>query len=283
MDPAATSYGPRIPKALPVYLTVPEWTRLLRKMRADPTLTGQRDYAIMATFLYCGLRCAELALLRRDQVRLEDGWLRVRGKGNKEREVPIPQALAPTLRQYLANVRPQLVADFANPYVFTPRERPWEVKPGQRVRPGADRRGEPLRTRTVYWIVTRRVAMILGRKLSPHKLRHSFATRFRRAGGDLQLVQELLGHADIGTTMVYSTLGRRRGEARWTACSAARNGGRRRMPGLRRLRACPGDGAAVTPTRGRTSPSGTAFGRRAARRGSQWRRSPARRAPVAPR
>jgi site-specific recombinase XerD/DNA-binding XRE family transcriptional regulator len=235
-DPAATSYGPRVTRPLPVYLTVPEWTRLLRKLRADPTLLGQRDHAIIATFLYCGLRVAELALVRVDQVRLEAGWLRVRGKGSKERDVPIPEALAPILRHYLAVVRPRLIATPEHPYVFVANEQGWETWAGHRMR-RLRPPGTPLLTRTLHRIVRMRIAAILGRVISPHKLRHSYASRLRQAGGDLQLVQELLGHADLGTTMIYSHLAtearkndvdRLLGRARWGVPETARQDGRRR-------------------------------------------------------
>lgn len=204
-DPAATSYGPRVPRRLPSYLTVPEWRRLLRRLAADRSLIGQRDFALIATLVYCGLRVAEVATLRLDALRLDTGWLRVVGKGTKAREVPIPHALTPILQHYLATVRHQLVAVPDSPYVFVANERGWRGVRGSVLR--APRPGLPMRTRSIHRIVLTRGTALLGRRIYPHMLRHSYATALRRAGGDLQLVKELLGHSDIGTTMVYSHLG----------------------------------------------------------------------------
>jgi transcriptional regulator with XRE-family HTH domain len=188
------------------------------------TTLGRRDHALIATLLYCGLRCAELATPRLEDLHLEAGWLRVVGKGRKVRDIPIPDTLARILGSYLTDVRPLLVRDprprlrrdllkgdarrtgrtspvavEAGPYVF--------LQAGQQGRGVHYRReGRPMQTRTVYRVVTERTTAILGRRLSPHAMRHSYASRLRQSGGDLQLVQELLGHADLGTTMVYSHL-----------------------------------------------------------------------------
>jgi len=171
-DPAATSYGPRVPKSLPVYLTIPEWTRVLRKLRADPTLLGQRDYAIIGLFLYSGLRVAELAPLRLDQVRLEAGWLRVRGKGSKEREIPIASAIAPALRTTWPRCGPGCWATTspATRTCSSPR-RPAGPRArgdafGRAISGARSRRGRSIASSCSG------SAPILGRAVSPHKLRH---------------------------------------------------------------------------------------------------------------
>jgi site-specific recombinase XerD/transcriptional regulator with XRE-family HTH domain len=223
-DVAATSYGSKVMRGLPTYLTLPEWRQLMTGLAGSRTTLGRRDHALIATLLYCGLRCAELATLRLEDLHLEAGWLRVVGKGRKTRDVPIPSTLARILTAYLAEVRPLLIRDprprlrhdllkgdarrtglttpvavEAGPYVF--------LHAGRQGRGVHYRReGRPLQTRTIYRLVTERTTAILGRRLSPHAMRHSYASRLRQAGGDPQLVQELLGHADLSTTMLYSHL-----------------------------------------------------------------------------
>jgi integrase/recombinase XerD len=165
---------------IPRYLTTPEWRRLLRRLAADRSVLGQRDLALIATLVYCGLRVAEVATLRLDAVRLDAGWLRVVGKGNKTREVPIPDALALILRPYLAVTRSQVVATPGHPYVFVANEQGWEVRPGSHRR-GPRRLGVPLRTRTVYPIVMIRAEALIGRRVHQHMLRHTYATTLRRS------------------------------------------------------------------------------------------------------
>ena len=251
-NPAEDVFALKEPKRLPKYLTIPEQERLLEALAKDRSLTGRRDYALIATGLFCGLRVEELATLRLDAVDLTAGRLRVIGKGNKEREGVIIPRLGAILREYLADIRPTLVdrpvagsvrrsgrrggmvwqAEYKIDGVehrFSTQttdeaearailaERVAQVRMRQEspylfVRAGATgsfrhrRRGQALLTRSMFLTVRRRVFEILGRRVGPHTLRHSFATRLRENGADLQLIQEALGHADIRTTTIYAHL-----------------------------------------------------------------------------
>ncbi len=181
-------------------------------MDAATSPNGRRDAMMVHLALSTGLRCAELTGLRLDQLTLEPGAERVRiiGKGHKEREVPLVPSVAERLRVYLRDIRPALLAPQAvtSPYVFPAELRPW----GTRARGGAtarrrvrrDRpRGRPLATRSFYRIAAE-LSRVIGRPIHPHLFRHSFASRLRAAGADLQLIQELLGHESIHTTTMYA-------------------------------------------------------------------------------
>jgi integrase/recombinase XerD len=201
-DPAAVAFGPKVPRRLPVYLTIPEQERVLAALARNRTLRGRRDHAAVATLLFAGLRADELVTLTRGQLDLETGILRVvQGKGGKDRELPIVPRLAAILRAYLTEVRPVLASQGeGNAYVFVPLRT--HRRNGHRTgRPAA-----PLERRWLWRLVAGRVAAIVGKPLYPHALRHSFATRLRTRGADLALIQEALGHSEIGTTTIYAHL-----------------------------------------------------------------------------
>jgi site-specific recombinase XerD len=189
--------GLKEPVRLPVDNLIEERERLLTGLAELRTPIGSRDYAIIAVFLLTGVRLGELTRLRVDQVALADGLVRVIGKGDKQREIPLIQRLALILRTYLTDARPRLLDGTDGPWLFVA---------GNGTRGGwrAKRPGEPMATRSIYRIVVARTEEILGRRIHPNVLRHSFASRLRSRGGDLQEVQQLLGHAEIGTTMRYS-------------------------------------------------------------------------------
>lgn len=244
-NPAADVFMLKRPRRLPKYLTIPEQERVLDVLGRDTSLTGRRDLAMVTTMLFAGLRVEEAARLRVQDVDLEDGTLRVIGKGDKQRELPIVPRLAKILGPYLAEVRPALVSRRMGT-VYQPQGRrttwtaQWSID-GRRVfRRGLSReeaealvareapqppeapwvfvnasptnayrvhRGDaPLLTRSIFARVHRKVAIIVGRSVSPHVLRHSFATRLRTNGADLQLIQEALGHESIMTTTIYAHL-----------------------------------------------------------------------------
>jgi site-specific recombinase XerD len=188
-------------------LTVAEQERLLAGLFEAPTPTGQRDAAMVATALFTGLRCEELVRLRLDRVSFDGGFLRVVGKGRKTREVPLIPRLAALLTTYLRAVRPALLP-MAAPYVFPADRRPLGGRHWKTGGPVAVRRDRPivrpLTTRGFFHVVRIRCAAILGRPVAPHMLRHSFASRLRAAGADLQLIQEILGHQSITTTTCYA-------------------------------------------------------------------------------
>jgi len=206
-DVAAVAFGPtRTPRGLPNYLTAAEQEKVLTALRRDQTLLGRRDYALIATMLFTGLRCEETATLQTGHLNLEAGLLRVyQGKGGKDREVPLVGRLQGILGSYLAEIRPRLLGGVEAPWVFVHGYAHGRYN-GTRPRRVGKWATKPLATRMVWRIVSRRVSPLVGRPVHPHVLRHSFASRLRAAGADLQLIQEVLGHADIGTTTIYAHL-----------------------------------------------------------------------------
>jgi len=196
-NPTGDVFKLKLPARLPRDLPLVEQERLLQGLAAIQTPLGCRDHAIIATFLLTGIRLEELTRLRLDQVALAGNLLRVIGKGDKQREIPIVERLALILSVYVQHARLQLIDDADDPWLFVNGS-------GGRGNWRAKRPGEPMVTRSVYRIVVERTEEILGFKVHPHRLRHSFATHCRLRGGEIQEVQLLMGHAEIGTTMRYS-------------------------------------------------------------------------------
>jgi site-specific recombinase XerD len=148
---------------------------------------GLRDRALLELLYACGLRVSEAVGLTAPQMNLAAGFVTVLGKGGKERVVPLGRAARAALEDYLARERPRLLGARPSPYVF--------------LRAG----GRPLSRQAVWKLVRRRaLAAGLGRRVSPHTLRHTFATHLLGGGADLRVVQALLGHADVGTTQIYT-------------------------------------------------------------------------------
>ena len=148
---------------------------------------GLRDRALLELLYACGLRVSEATRLRGAQVNLAAGFVTVLGKGGKERVVPLGRHARAALEAYVQQERPRLLRGRPSPFVF--------LGPG----------GRPLTRQAVWKLVGRRaLAAGLGRRVSPHTLRHTFATHLLTGGADLRIVQTLLGHADIGTTQVYT-------------------------------------------------------------------------------
>ena len=172
-------------RALPKYLTRDEAVTLLSNIQSD---FYERDYCILTLFLNCGMRLAELVTI--DMGDFRDDTIRIVGKGSKERLVPILGTAAASLRAYLEEGRGALVGRMPTPAVFL------------------NVHGGRLSRQSVHAICEKygRVAGIKG--LHPHTLRHSFATHLLEGGADLRAVQELLGHADISTTQLYTHLDR---------------------------------------------------------------------------
>jgi integrase/recombinase XerD len=187
-DPTADVRGPRKQQRLPRVLSRDEVNRLL----AQPSGSGPlavRDRALLELMYACGLRASEAVALELGDVDLEDGLLRARGKGSKERLVPIGRSALAALRTYCAGGRPQLLGDGSQGRVFL------------------NRRGAGLTRQGLYKIVqgyARRAG--LAEKMSPHTLRHTFATHLLAGGCDLRSLQEMLGHADLATTQIYTHL-----------------------------------------------------------------------------
>ena len=162
------------------------------KLLAQPTGSepaALRDRALLELMYACGLRASEVIGLEVSDVDLDEGVLRARGKGSKERLVPIGSSAVGALRHYVARGRPALVGDRAEDHLFV------------------NRRGGGLTRQGLYKIVQRHARTAgLDEKMSPHTLRHSFATHLLAGGCDLRSLQEMLGHADIATTQIYTHL-----------------------------------------------------------------------------
>jgi len=179
-DPTVNVEVPRPLKKLPATLTLDEVERLLAASDAD-TLRGLRDRAMLEVLYATGLRVSELVNLARGDVNMKVGFVRCVGKGNKERIVPLGSVAIGWLRHYLA------ARDDDAPALF----------PGQRLRP---------LTRATFWQTIKRLAKRAGivKNISPHTLRHSFATHLLERGADLRAIQEMLGHGSITTTQIYT-------------------------------------------------------------------------------
>jgi integrase/recombinase XerD len=187
-DPTADLHGPRKPQRLPRVLSREEIRRLLEQPRGGSSL-AQRDRALLEVMYACGLRASEAVGLEVRDIDLEEGLLCARGKGSKERIVPVGRQALAALSIYLRDGRPELI--------------------GTRVqgRLLVNHRGGTLTRQGLYKIVqghARRAG--LQEKMSPHTLRHTFATHLLAGGCDLRSLQEMLGHADLATTQVYTHL-----------------------------------------------------------------------------
>jgi integrase/recombinase XerD len=187
-DPTAALSAPRRGRKLPHVLTRDEVNRLLSQPQGtDPP--PLRDRALLETMYACGLRASETIGLELADLDLEEQVLRARGKGSKERVVPIGRQATEALSIYLTRGRPVLVAGGVEPHVFV------NFRGGQLTRQG------------LYKIVRRHALRAgLEDRMSPHTLRHTFATHLLAGGCDLRSVQEMLGHADVATTQLYTHL-----------------------------------------------------------------------------
>ena len=177
--------APRAWAALPKFLDLDEVDRLL----AQPDVTtprGLRDKALISVLYATGLRVSELISLKSTNLHLREGYLTCIGKGDKERIVPIGQEAADWVQKYLAEARPKLV----------PKSSPWLF---------VNARGGSL-SRVGFWKLLKEYGLKAGitRNISPHVLRHSFATHLLDRGADLRAIQMMLGHADLSTTQIYT-------------------------------------------------------------------------------
>ncbi len=187
-DPTVALSAPRRAKKLPQVLNYAEVQQLLAAPRGTEP-TALRDRALLEVMYACGLRASETIGLDVSDVDMREGFLRARGKGSKERMVPLGRQAITAIDAYVRKGRPKLVGDRHEPKLFL------------------NFRGGPLTRQGLYKIVQRhaREAGLSGR-MSPHTLRHSFATHLLAGGCDLRAVQEMLGHADISTTQMYTHL-----------------------------------------------------------------------------
>ncbi len=186
VDPVALIDAPKLGRSLPKTLTEEDVESLL--MAPDTsTLLGLRDRVLFEVLYATGLRVSELVGLQLTQINLQQGVLRVTGKGNKERLVPLGEEAVNWLEKYILNTRADLLKGQVTDALFVTR------------------RGSAM-TRQAFWYLIKRYALQaeIASEISPHTLRHAFATHLLNHGADLRVVQMLLGHSDLSTTQIYT-------------------------------------------------------------------------------
>ncbi len=181
-DPTENISSPKKRETLPKALSLKEVRRLLR---AEGGRMALRDTAMVELLYSSGLRVSELVLLRVSDINFEAGFLRVVGKGDKERIVPAHEEALRSVQRYSQGLRPVLLKGRQSEYMFLTN------------------RGKPM-TRQRFWQTLKACGRAAGVELSPHTLRHSFATHMLEGGADLRSLQKMLGHSDISTTQIYT-------------------------------------------------------------------------------
>jgi integrase/recombinase XerD len=191
-DPTALIESPHIGRPLPSSLTEDDVELLLNAPETSSFL-GLRDKTMLEMLYATGLRVSELVNLRLDQVNLRQGVVRITGKGNKERLVPVGEEAIDWLENYLGTTRREILGERQCDQIFVTT------------------RGASM-TRQAFWHIIKRYALKAGisKHLSPHTLRHAFATHLLNHGADLRVVQLLLGHSDLSTTQIYTHIARER-------------------------------------------------------------------------
>ncbi len=192
VDPTLQIESPKLPRSLPKSLSEEEVEVLLKAPNLDNPL-GLRDRAMLEILYACGLRVSELVGIKVTEVSLSEGVVRVTGKGSKTRLVPMGEEAVEWAEKYLKEGRPEILQKRLSNSMFVTG------------------RGSAM-TRQAFWHLIKRYAVIAGinKSLSPHVLRHAFATHLLNHGADLRVVQMLLGHADISTTQIYTHVARER-------------------------------------------------------------------------
>ena len=191
-DPTADIEMPRIGRSLPKTLTEDEVDALLNAPNTDEPL-GHRDRAMLELLYATGLRVSELINLKQSQINFNQGVLRIVGKGDRERLIPLTDDAQRWLRDFIDGPRMEILLERQTDYLFPTR------------------RGDRM-TRQAFWHIIKRYAEKAGirKKMSPHSLRHAFATHLLNRGADLRVVQLLLGHSDLSTTQIYTHVARER-------------------------------------------------------------------------
>ena len=191
-NPAQGVQTPKMEKYMPTFLSVDEAFQVLNAAKDKNSASGLRDCAMLELFYSSGLRLAELAGLDTDDVNLNAALVKVRGKGKKERMVPVGTQALEAIKRYLSateNMRKEFFVNLSSGALFL------------------NVRGKRITTRSIARMVD--AAMVksgIGRKISPHALRHSFATHLLEAGADLRSIQEMLGHESLSTTQKYTAV-----------------------------------------------------------------------------
>jgi integrase/recombinase XerD len=188
-DPTENISSPKVNKSLPKPLSPAEMDTLLAEPAKLSTPEAMRDAAMLELLYACGMRVSEMIDLNVNDVNLKAGFVRCLGKGSKERIIPVHERAIECVKKYIAEARPGLVRGKDEDALFL------------------NRRGDRL-TRQGFWLILKGYAKAAGIKkdVSPHTLRHSFATHVLNGGADLRAVQELLGHANISSTQIYTHL-----------------------------------------------------------------------------
>lgn len=191
-DPTANIAMPKIGRALPQSLTEEEVDSLLSAPDVSESL-GHRDRAMLEVLYATGVRVSELINLKMSQVNLNQGVLRIVGKGGRERLIPLGDEAQDWIREFIKGARVEILLERQSEYLFPTR------------------RGDRM-TRQAFWHIIKRYGKKAGveKKLSPHTVRHAFATHLLNNGADLRVVQLLLGHSDVSTTQIYTHVARER-------------------------------------------------------------------------
>ena len=191
-DPTAEIEMPRIGRSLPMSLSEDEVDSLLNAPNTDEPL-GHRDRAMLELLYATGLRVSELINLKQSQINFNQGVLRIIGKGDRERLIPLGEEAQHWIKEFVNGPRMEILLERQTDYLFPTR------------------RGDRM-TRQAFWHIIKRYAEKAGvrRTLSPHSLRHAFATHLLNRGADLRVVQMLLGHSDLSTTQIYTHVARER-------------------------------------------------------------------------
>jgi integrase/recombinase XerD len=192
VDPTMQIDAPKLPRSLPKSLNEGEVESLLNAPDLGQLL-GLRDRAMLEVLYACGLRVSELVELKVTELSMQEGVIRVTGKGSKTRLVPMGEEAVDWVARYLKEARPEILQKRLSDSLFVTQ------------------RGEAM-TRQAFWYLIKRYALLAGihKPMSPHVLRHAFATHLLNHGADLRVVQMLLGHADISTTQIYTHVARER-------------------------------------------------------------------------
>jgi integrase/recombinase XerD len=191
-DPTADIEMPRIGRSLPQTLSEDEVDSLLSAPNTDEPL-GHRDRAMLELLYATGLRVSELINIKQSQINFNEGVLRIVGKGDRERLIPLGEESQRWIRDFIDGPRMEILLERQTDYLFPTR------------------RGDRM-TRQAFWHIIKRYAekAAVRKKLSPHSLRHAFATHLLNRGADLRVVQLLLGHSDLSTTQIYTHVARER-------------------------------------------------------------------------
>ncbi len=193
-DPLRNTVLPKTAKALPRALSLDEVEKLLLEPRGKNSDEASRDSAMLEVLYATGLRVSELVAVEINRLNLDHGYVIVMGKGSKERIVPVGRAAVEKVGEYLRESRPRLLGGRASKYLFVTK-----------------RTGTKM-SRQRFWGILKSYALSAGirSRITPHVLRHSFATHLLERGADLRVIQAMLGHSDISTTQIYTYVERER-------------------------------------------------------------------------